>query len=179
MGLGEFIEIYKSLGPKNQGAKELLSRLGEFLVSYELTNRGYLVDYLANIRARETTGIDIMATSIKTNERFEIQAKTKVGPKKSKQEKTYGGWYFLKSHHNIGEKLGFEGWYAFVWISEDEKEVDYFIAHSSDVLEAAERSLKKYLAEKHSAKKEQPLMIHVSQLSSCKDNWGFEKRKLV
>lgn len=48
----DFIRLYKELGPKRQIAKRLLSKMGEFLVATELTKRGYLAEYVADLRLK-------------------------------------------------------------------------------------------------------------------------------
>jgi hypothetical protein len=169
-----FISFYKSLGPKKQTAKDLLSRLGEFLAATELTKRGYLVDYVANMRLKSTIGADLIATSLKTGKHYEIQIKTKVGKESDeKSDKAVRGWYFLKTRHRIGEPLGFNGWYIFVWICEDTGKIDYFIANSSEIFEFADKKFKEWLEKHPSANKTQPLMISVSQLSDYKNRWDM------
>lgn len=167
-----FACYYRTLGPKKQLAKNLLSRLGEFLVATELTKRGYLVDYVANLKLKTMIGCDLIAS--RGDASIIIQVKTKIGKEAHKRmRRSPEGWYTLKSQHQVGEPRSFNGWYAFVWLSEDTGNVDYYLAKAQDVFVIAEREFSSYLARHPSSKPVQPLMVHVSDIECYKDNWNF------
>lgn len=149
--------------PRSQIEKEILARAGEYLVAAELSLRGYLVEYVANLRLRETLGIDLLVHNPRSGKKTGIQVMTREGAKSG----SGGDEYLLPEEERINTP------FVFVWL-EGGKNPEYYIVPPQDLIRLSRQNLEEYIRKSPGVDpKKQPRVVRASSLREYRDRWDL------